>query len=269
MHRTDTICPRAGRTIAGPANLRPRINFSAPRDVGFTLIELLVVIAVIALLIAILLPALAAARESGKRIECMSNVRQIGLAFAMYTNESDDTFPVYAVGSISDPYTWAYFLIQGSYVPNVGTFYSCPSMKPTYSQFLNTAVRYTHYGYNFRGIGSNAFVTGTLSGPPARNVDIKKPTHTIVLGDVADAVHLNQGRYSIVNEFVSAGAWGVVDARHNRSANMLWADGHASGPSVSVPEHSLQYTATNSPYLHSPYTHGTIRGHADNHFDRE
>src|SRR5688572_25045143 len=80
--------------------IRPQLN--AVRDHAFTLIELLVVIAIIAVLAALLLPTLASAREKGRRTVCLSNMRQIGIAIQIYSQDSDGRIPY---GPKAPPFT--------------------------------------------------------------------------------------------------------------------------------------------------------------------
>ena len=101
----------------------------------FTLIELLVVIAIIAILAAMLLPALTQARDSARRISCVSNHKQVGAALALYTNSYNDMLP--RAGSGSDGYGSPYWsqMIRG-YNREFSTFaeypqleyFSCPSV---------------------------------------------------------------------------------------------------------------------------------------------
>src|SRR5258708_719419 len=63
------------------------------RSAGFTLVELLVVIGIIALLISILLPALSRARESGNRVKCLANLRQLTFAWMSYANDNKGWMP--------------------------------------------------------------------------------------------------------------------------------------------------------------------------------
>jgi prepilin-type N-terminal cleavage/methylation domain-containing protein len=96
-----------------------RVGFAFPvfakqnkKHTGFTLIELLVVIAIIAILAAMLLPALAKAKERAKRMQCVNSLKQMGIAMQMYVGDNNSTYPLLkwsATGSLWYPYEMARF----------------------------------------------------------------------------------------------------------------------------------------------------------------
>ena len=93
---------------------RPARNARHRRCPAFTLVELLVVISIIAVLAALLLPALSRARDRAQTASCGSNLRQLGLAFHMYLDDHMDIFPTAAAhsGLGSQPEDWVWWRVE-------------------------------------------------------------------------------------------------------------------------------------------------------------
>jgi prepilin-type N-terminal cleavage/methylation domain-containing protein len=94
---------------------------SRRKSKGFTLVELLVVIGIIALLIAILLPALSRAREQAKNTQCLSNLRQLATVYQFYANDNQDRIPIgYDANS---PWTGYYICQSSKWYPLMGCLF--------------------------------------------------------------------------------------------------------------------------------------------------
>ncbi len=122
------------------------------RRSGFTLIELLVVIAIIAILAAILFPVFSRARESARKANCQSNLKQIGLALAQYRQDYDETWPMLFYGLPSGQLCYWYVTVT-PYIKNTGLF-RCPStsaianpFNPVTDSTWSTSAQ-IHYFYN-------------------------------------------------------------------------------------------------------------------------
>jgi prepilin-type N-terminal cleavage/methylation domain-containing protein/prepilin-type processing-associated H-X9-DG protein len=152
---------------------------------AFTLIELLVVIAIIAILAAMLLPALARAKESGRRIACLNNLRQLSLATQMYVGDSQGLFP-----PRSNTDRWPDKLYD-SYGKNVKLLLCLTETKDpdsngnaTSNNVADAAPRsYFINGWNDYFVGATN--TGTDLGDSMKENAIIYPSDTILFGEKA------------------------------------------------------------------------------------
>ena len=230
---------------------------------GFTLIELLVVIAILAILAALLLPALARAKEKAYHVCCASNLRQWGLALTMYLDDNNQTLPDFSIandtpGALSGydqdnihwtdlaafhagrygnsawfnalpPYVSQYALWQ--YAPNPANFvngrsiFNCPAARflPAEVDPLNRVA--FSYGINFKG--TNGVVP---AGYPFKATMVLHPSAFVFFSDV----RANSGETPFFGADplhdlgAPRGSLNHLSSRHAAGANLTFLDGHAA-----------------------------------------
>ncbi|MEN6305057.1 MAG: DUF1559 domain-containing protein [Armatimonadia bacterium] len=195
---------------------------------GFTLIELLVVIAIIAILAAILFPVFAKAREKARQSSCLSNLKQLGTAEAMYEQDYDEMTASYSShpGQAAQ-YTFVDMLAP--YIKNTQLF-ECPSSS---ARYYGTTSHSGSYGSNITSVVNNQLGRPYLYCYRA-TASFQYPAETMIFADsLATTSTPSTASVSIRYNSVT-GAFDSVTKLHNEGSNVTYLDGHSKWISYSA-----------------------------------
>lgn len=215
---------------------------------GFTLVELLVVIGIIAVLISVLLPSLAKARQQAAGVKCLSNLRQLAQATYAYLAENRGAYPIAywdydQNGTIDAQWDFSYEIDpSGAKVQVPGVLFGrrggtkivlCPLYEPTKANGDD----FTGYNYNSSYIGGRHVGGSNDSHPSVRAGKIRDPGHTALFGDAGYGIYTNRFmrapfRWEGDQAEATTLAAGGQSFRHRGSTNVAYADGHAEPISI-------------------------------------
>ena len=179
------------------------------REIGFTIVELLATITIISIMSALLLPVLGSAREKGREISCLSNLKQIGIAVELYTQDYEGWAP-----------TCTDYVTLNSYLNNSDVFW-CPSSgtdRKWDGQGAPAENEGVSYGFNSNGTGNDSGFCSVI--PNYRNLKEMSAPEQLIVG--ADSFH--DMSFEFLAQY-SPDDFGPGDIHHGGS-NVLFADGH-------------------------------------------
>ncbi len=211
----------------------------AMRAIGFTIIELLVVIAILAVLASLLLPGLQAAKEKGRRTQCVNNLHQLGLATQMYWDENEwQTFRYLSGATNGGALYWFGWLKPGP----EGTRQFDPAQSPLFPFLESQAVAIcpsldyssTIYKYKAKGAACGYGYNFYLGEKTIQTISLETQTETALYADSAQINDFQDPATPdrpLLEEFYYVNDGAATDYpnchfRHHRAANVVFCDGH-------------------------------------------